>query len=65
MRLKTILVADTHQTTLVTAMGKQVEVLMVPLTNIGRWYRDDQEKETVRNSDAYPYATWLDYIESE
>jgi DUF1680 family protein len=53
------------KTSLVATTSDQVEVLMVPFANVGRWYRDDQEKETVRNSDAYPYATWLSDVKSE
>jgi len=46
-------------TTLVATTGEPVDVLMVPFANIGRWYRDAEEKKAVRNTDAYPYAVWL------
>lgn len=52
-------------TRLNTPDGEKAEVLMLPFTNIGRWYRDEAEKNRVRNSNAYPYAVWLKDVNSE
>ena len=45
--------------------GQKAEVLMLPFANIGKWYRNDAEKSQVRNSQAYPYAVWLNDVKSE
>ena len=46
-------------THLKSADRENVEVLMLPFANIGRYYRTQAEMRTARNTDTYPYAVWL------
>jgi hypothetical protein len=48
-----------------TPDGQKQEVLMLPFANIGRWYKNEAEKERVRNTPTYPYAVWLADINSD
>ena len=41
-----------------TVSGRKVRVLLVPFTNIGRWYRQDKPRPA-RNAPAYSYAIWM------
>jgi hypothetical protein len=41
-----------------TVAGRKVRPLVVPFTNIGRWYRDGQPRPG-RDEAAYSYAIWL------
>lgn len=43
---------------LVTVDGGRARVVMVPFANVGRWYRDADDKPDV-HSKALSYATWL------
>lgn len=52
-------------TRLNTPDGQKEEVLMLPFANIGRWYRNEAEKEKVRNTQTYPYAVWLMDVRSD
>lgn len=41
-----------------TTSGRKIRVLLVPFTNIGRWYRDGLPRPG-RNDSAFSYAVWL------
>jgi hypothetical protein len=47
-----------YTATACTISGRKTRVLLVPFTNIGRWYRDDSPRPG-RNEAAYSYAVWL------
>jgi hypothetical protein len=41
-----------------TVSGRRVKPVLIPFTNIGRWYREDQPRPG-RDQAAYSYAIWL------
>lgn len=52
------LVGPVFEAGFVTGAGKEINVPMVPFTNIGQWYLPDHPKPD-RNSAAYSYAVWF------
>jgi uncharacterized protein len=52
------LIGPAYEATFAVASGGKASVLMLPFTNIGRWYRTDRPKPD-RNAAAYSYAVWF------
>jgi Beta-L-arabinofuranosidase, GH127 len=52
------IVGPAYEASFVTATGTPVRTLMVPFTNIGRWYREGQPKPNPQDA-TYSYAIWM------
>ncbi|WP_145247330.1 beta-L-arabinofuranosidase domain-containing protein [Aeoliella mucimassa] len=57
------LIGPSYKVPAITSRGQHVDVLLVPFTNIGHWYRDDQRKPD-KHAAAWSYAVWLPSHES-
>ena len=57
------IVGPTYETSFVTTSGTTVRAMMVPFTNVGRWYRADRPKPGIHQA-AYSYAIWLQRVGS-
>ncbi|MCB9179806.1 MAG: glycoside hydrolase family 127 protein [Flavobacteriales bacterium] len=57
------IVGPAYEVAFVETSGESVRTLMVPFTNIGRWYRPGQAKPNPQDA-AYSYAVWLQGADS-